>query len=65
MRLTITYTDSRARDIRYFLRRKYNSKAELPKLIRKAVQNEVYLQAKKESDEATLAVAEGEADETR
>jgi len=54
MEIILKFSNSHARDIRYFLRRKYNSKEELPNLIKTAVQNEVYAQAKKESDLATL-----------
>ena len=58
MRVTLSFTDSHARDIKYFLRQKYNSKAELPKLIKIAVQNEVYTQAKRELDIVTREALE-------
>lgn len=41
MKVLLRFADERARNIRYYLRRRYGSKAELPKLIRIAVANAV------------------------
>lgn len=51
MRITLKFRDTDARTITYFLRRRYNSKADLEKLVMVAIRREVASEAEKELDE--------------
>lgn len=45
MRIEIAFRDSEARILEYYLRKRYNSKAGLKKLVKQAVRDVVALQA--------------------
>jgi len=51
MEITIKFTDSHARRIKYTLGRKYHSKASLSKLAKLAILTEAASQAKKDLEE--------------
>ena len=51
MKLTIVLGNSYARSAEYYLRKRYNSKAQLEKLIKVAITREVANEAQKELDE--------------
>ena len=52
MRITIAFRDTYARSAQYYLRKRYNSKAELVALCRVAITREVAREAEKELKEA-------------
>lgn len=51
MRIEIAFTDSHARSIEYYLRRRYDRKSKLAKLCRMAICKEVGAEAEKEMKE--------------
>ena len=51
MKLTITFNNTSARSAEYYLRKRYNSKANLEKLVKVAITREVADEAQKEIDE--------------
>jgi len=51
MKITITFNNSYARSAEYYLRKRYNSRANLEKLVKVAITREVANEAQKELDE--------------
>jgi hypothetical protein len=58
MKIELKFRTDDARTIEYFLRKRYNSKAKLEKLVMVAIRHEVALEAKKESDGDMLRTGE-------
>jgi len=54
MRIELKFRDADARSVDYYLKRRYNSKANLDKLVMVAIRREVALEAQKELDELNL-----------
>mgnify|MGYP001612209004 CR=1 FL=1 len=56
MRIVLAFTDSHARSMEYFLRRRYDRKSKLAKLCRIAIFREVAAEAEKEMKEAEAKI---------